>query len=249
MTKTEPAFHSYKDVEQWFDKRRSKSKLSRPFGRFLISLEEDRFRVTDINNHRSQSIVYGDLTQDNKFTFKLTLTDLHRLGFGGQRLFTMLPLHFSRMGAGKFGVKYSKEEITTYVRISDTNEYFCGIAFDIQAGKCLNPKRPYSDRVIPEMRRQWLRDVKAFKQHIKTCERLGVFNKYNTEDWQLIEETPNTVALQQIVDDIKARKVSTQTAKYICAVSWPNEMSRATDTILEMYSLALREAYGVFSNE
>ena len=109
---------------------------------------------------------------DNKVTFVLPVNQIRNYA---QSIVSTLSRHFpfvlQRVGVGRYKVAYSRD------RYSATNfvDYSLGVAFDLDINEWSNVQAPPKERMIPEVRTQWLRDVKTWKNGIKTRHKMGVF--------------------------------------------------------------------------
>ena len=245
---------SYGDAEREYNKRRQAE--TRRIGRYIITKEGDDYVFSD--NERA-NIKYGRLSPDNVFTFTLNLFAVNNTGFGGSNLYNALPFVIHRLGSGKYGVTHRYTELKRYIRIKDSIIYHKGIKFCMATGKCLNPKRPYKERMNKEVNRQWLRDRKEFLAKVAVLERLGAYER----DVQELNYIDIADYMDKFVDAIKHKKADIQTledlysAELTCMYRYPSivpmlETKSIYHTIKDLIatnSLALRQAYGVFDDE
>lgn len=111
-------------------------------------------------------------SSNNIVTFVLPVNQIRSYA---QSIVSTLSRHFpfqlKRIGVGRYDVAYVKRHNST----GNYADYYQGIAFNLGTKECINAKAPPEERVIPEVRTQWLRDVKLWKKGIKARSKMGVF--------------------------------------------------------------------------
>jgi hypothetical protein len=194
---------------------------------------------------------------------------------------TATPFHMMRVGKNKYriwhrdqpGVWRRRDYGTThpdwaFVR-KHTQEYYPGVSFDLQTGKCLNPRRDASARIVPEKRRDWLRAIKSFKKGVRVRLKLGAFearfNELTTAAAAATGISRNRFGLagddlDYLFDDIcegrfTQRTLDMLTSYYIRSVWFSglatfkdDRFEQTIDGLLNNCSIDFRTKFGVFDN-
>tara|TARA_R110000823_G_scaffold9739_12_gene33728 strand:- start:289 stop:864 length:576 start_codon:yes stop_codon:yes gene_type:complete len=146
-------------------------------------------------------------------------------------------------------------------------EYFQGIQFDLTTQVCLNPKPDLLDSFIPEVRKQWLRDVKRFKKGLKARAKVGALQGYIQEvekekaadtSWRYTANLPKWTDpkfTQHVLESMRTEQYPPDLLKLMVqtvSTGWNNVQVTDkmvldnVDRVFDMHSLHYRKAYGVF---
>lgn len=199
------------------------------------------------------------ITPDDKLTFVMQTADMLRNKYSlSYVLGRFTPLYFSRRSRGVYTVMHGLSK--------SSGEYTPGLMFDMTTGLCLNAPMPLSTRVIPEVRRQWLRDLKRWKRGIKTRVKLGILAAYRAEEkvdrknmWRIREILNSSEAHDALLDAIRKEDYPESMMRLfaqhmIYAARYGADLDVAdtlnlVDLVFDTQSLALRKSYGVFAEE
>jgi len=118
-------------------------------------------------------------------------------------------------------------------------EVFTGLEIDMTTHIARNPRPKYTERVDKDVRRQWLRDRKAWTEGFLVRHRLGTYNgtcpPYSgdfVQDW---------------ADAIKTQQFPVPLCAYITRRFMYNaDAKEGLRQLIDQYSYLLREEYGVF---
>jgi hypothetical protein len=121
-------------------------------------------------------------------------------------------------------------------------EVFPGLEIDMTTHIARNPRPKYTERVNNDMRRQWLRDRKAWTEGFLVRHRLGAYTAsaplYRgpfVEDW---------------VDAIKTQQFPVPLCIFIARqFMYDAPAKEGLRQLIDQYSYVLREAYGVFDSD
>jgi len=196
-------------------------------------------------------------------------------------LFKIIPLMLQRKRKGIytlaescFSVSYMGSNFTHIPKYdaSKTLEYFKGIQFNLPTRTCLNPRPDLLDTVIPEVRKQWLRDVKRFKKGLKARAKVGALQGYieevaeerkanNFGNWRYAQNLPkwdSPEITQQVLECLRTEEYPPNLLKLLVqttALSWnqtkpTDSMVLANvDTVFNTQSTHYRSSYGVFGRQ
>ena len=142
-------------------------------------------------------------------------------------------------------------------------EYFVGLKFQLGENiRCLNPRTPEKERVIPEVQRQWRGDVIAFKRGLKARAAIGAFLPYAsgaaTSGWVIwgapgkIEELVDCIRTGVMTEELMADFAAEARHNTYRAGTPPNSTARymhVINHVLSKTSLQLRRVYGVFGKQ
>ena len=150
-----------------------------------------------------------------------------------------------------------------------TPEYFSGIKFNLETGECLNPQPDMMDTIIPEKRKQWLRDVKRFKKGLKIRAKLGAFESIirtveaerpSGSDWEYIGKLPKWdspdvtehvlegMRTEEYPQDLLKLLVQTANTGFNRDNTTNKDILENVDYVFNTHSLHYRKAYGVFGD-
>lgn len=162
-------FDSYAKVEDFYNKGRKLEKGRRINAVFSIVKRPNSLGYTvKVGNQ-----MFMEFSPDNKVVFVLpnhmVRNYAHSIVSTVSRYF---PFHLKRVGIGRYKIGYGN----TYKDWSaNATDYVQGLNFSLSTGACLNPQAPAEERVIPEVRTQWLRDLRVWKKGIKARSKMGIF--------------------------------------------------------------------------
>ena len=131
------------------------------------------------------------ITPNNTLVFEAPLDRmLHNNCSLSNILVKITGIHFTRWKKGMYRLGSEKEAATKSTSTSPwcpekwewlhskAPLYFNGIKFNLDTGKCLNGKPDPTKKVIPEKRKEWLRDLKRYKRGLKTRAKVGALQTY-----------------------------------------------------------------------
>lgn len=260
-------FDSYQAARDYMSKARSR-KAGRPvatWGRLVecedaVGSYELRDRATPIlrihPDNTLEFVIDGIDARQNSNTLSMCIHDV-------------TPLVWHRIGVGRYRVAVANQLGRTgwnnryYERPDQSHpEVFSGLKLDLTTMQWTNQRLLHKRKVIPAKRREWLRDLKAWKRTMKTRIRLGAYNKVVADLKASKEYIPYVDWHDRNMLDIlyKAIKDNTCDAElmrkfaYGFSKSWSpapttSEAEKHIDRILSMCSLELRSRYGVFEQE
>lgn len=253
---------SYEDVAMWFARAKNKTN-GRPLNNFLrVTQDGSRNFVFNVAVYRDMPPL-GRLTPYNVFEFTLDNPKWISNSLS-MALHRVLPLMWERKAKDLWRVGCLTGPYGTAASYRDWRdnacEYFPGIKFDLTDGKCLNPRTPLLERVVPEVRTQWLRDLRWYKRQVLLRVKLGVYdNLFNNPDlwYRYAGQTgygplAREELMQAIIQDMKNREVNLDTIKKFLYINVPIRRSGSVTfkeefrSYLASNSIPLRKLYGVF---
>lgn len=162
-------FGSYGHVQEFYNKGRKLEKGRKVNAVFSINIRPDNLGYSvKVGNQ-----TFMECLPDNTVVF---VFPNHMIRSYAQSIVSTLSRHFpfnlKRVGVGRYKVGFGRDYKQVEASLTD---YYNGISFDLSTGACLNPKEPVAERLIPEVRTQWLRDIKLWKKGIKARHKMGVF--------------------------------------------------------------------------
>ena len=132
----------------------------------LYKGSDGAFRLTMYNR------TFATITKDDVITF--TLDERSFLsGVCSSLVYVMhrfISLGVYRVGTGRYRIGALKD----YRFLKELPEYHGGIQFNLETGRCLNPKPDRKARVVPENRKQWLRCLREYRRGVLVRLKLGV---------------------------------------------------------------------------
>jgi len=258
---------SYADFATLYSKCRNKEKGKPLPGGWRLHQQGDKYVVT-VQRWRDTDLPIFVIGPDNVLTFRLTHEDMCSYS---QTLVTVLwkivPLIMQRVRKETYKIgKVANARSTYWYDIADGSpEYFEGIAFNLLTQECLNPKPDLLDSFIPEVRKQWLRDVKRFKKGLKARAKVGAFQGYihevNDKDavgWRERQTYPKWTddrTTQHVLESMRTEQYPPDLLKLMVLTvntGWSNPevtdrmVLENVDRVFDMHSLHYRKAYGVF---
>lgn len=155
-----------------------------------------------------------------------------------------------------------------FLRKGDAGYYFNGIKYDLKTGKCLNPLLAIAKpEANPDIRKQWLRDLKAFKLGFKARTKLGVMDTVATSVYNKVQQNRIVKATEWtddnvkfVTDCIKNQSFPTKLLEMFAfranGYIWASLTSKPTTHEIEVFfdkamktlSFKLRTEYGVFDS-
>jgi hypothetical protein len=183
------AFTDYKHALRFAEAGRSPWKHGRPyrsFGRLYLGKDEDNQTVISFWVHDVQVCT---MTPDNIVTFTATPAQIRSVGPSLAGSFSsMLPALFVNFATGRYKL-WSKElpmqegrhAYTDWRRLrSEGQEYFQHLRLDIVNGVIVNTK-DMTPTVDNDKRKQWTRNLKAYRYRLRVMARLGTFDNMQRE--------------------------------------------------------------------
>ena len=183
-------------------------------------------------------------------------------------LYKTLPILVMRYDQDKYRVDHTNKAKTrdTHDYWLDFNEfkseahpqYFEGIRFNLLTGECVNRLPDLKYRAIPEVSRQWKRDIGAWQRGWKVRQRMGVTEGYERDILALehialvraILDQPHEERLREVVKCIKEQDFSVGAYEYLRhygAMYNPNlDVEAGLKALFGRYRDDLRKIYGVF---
>lgn len=250
-------------------KNPSKGKPFRSWGRLYMR---------DANIHmyfgNEQGVEIGYFSPDNKFTFTSTPHTIramcaHTLAAS---LYAAIPFMWQRVGTGRYRVDHvcaiptKAVDDRTYISWehmrSAAPEYFEGIQFDLNTGKCTNYRPDILSSVNTDARKQWLSALRKFKYGMRARARVRAFDdmleQSKRDGNRSIPDWSNTTWLNLLYTSIKNNEYPIELLRGIAAhATWrghwykPNAITSAdvppvVDEICNTHSIDLRKLFGVF---
>jgi hypothetical protein len=237
-----------------------------------------RLYMRDANIHlycgNEQGVEIGYFSPDNKFTFTSTPHTIrsmcaHTLAAS---LYSAIPFMWQRVGVGRYRVEHvchipvKDRGKSPHVRWehmrSDAPEYFEGIQFDLNTGKCTNRRSDILSSINTDSRKQWLSALRKFKYGIRARARVRVFDdmleQSKKDGSRRVPDWSNTIWLNLLYTSIKNNEYPIELLRGVAAhATWrghwykPNAITSAdvppvVDEICNTYSIDLRKLFGVF---
>lgn len=217
-----------------------------------------------------------EVDKHNRITFTISQQQLlHYSHSLVTVLYKIVPLILQRKRKDVYQIgktlreKSGWREWPTIMLSVDAPEYFTGIQFDLTTQTCLNPRPNLLDTVIPEVRKQWLRDVKRFKRGLKARAKVGALQGYIEEvkeernahvngDWGYKNDLPNwedSRITQQVLDCLRTEQYPPDLLKLVVQTTYlgwgSGEITSSmvlenVDKVFNTHSIHYRKAYGVF---
>lgn len=271
-----PKFKTYADFASDFTRCRSPEK-GRPIKGWCRLFKEGDEYVVKQRSWRGAIPIFK-VSRNNVITFVMPLENLlqHAQTIVSS-LWRVVPIAIERKRKGVYSVggindpkmRYENRDewCWSYIRNKGV-EYFEGIAFDMISGECLNPQPNLLDRVIPEKRKQWLRDVKRFKKGLKIRAKMGALQGYiRTVEkaktdmgsvWKYNETVPrwdDPEITQHVLECIRTEEYPPDLLKLLVQTTVLERGQREitdqlvlanVDSVFDKHSLHYRKAYGVF---
>jgi hypothetical protein len=255
-------------------KNPSKGKPFRSWGRLFMKGENIHVHVGD-----THGLDIGHFSPDNKFTFTVSPHDVRSICAQtmASSLYRGVPFMWQRVGVARYRVDHVCAIPTTtcvdgnlervymewsYMR-THAAEYFAGIQFDLNTGKCLNRKPDLATTANAKERKVWLSSLRKFKYGIKARCRVGVFEPIAKElgkdhakqipDWShstwqdlLYTSIKQTEFPIELIRGITAHAIHNR-SWYKRNDPFANEdIIEAVNDICTTYSIDLRKRFGVF---
>jgi len=260
---------SYEHFAADYTKCRNKEK-GRPIKGWCRLFKEGDDYVVKVNTYGGSGDPLFRVSPDNTITFVMPLEDL----MGNAQtvvssLWRVVPILVERKRKGVYAItsSHSFNRDWAWLRTKG-QEYYAGVKFDLETGECLNPTVNMLDKVIPEVRKQWLRDVKRFKKGLKARAKVGALQGYITKlqeeqskghtwavRYRYENEWSQPETMQHLLECMKNEEYPPELLMRIVGstrVGWrqsdiTNEMVlQNVDAVFDSHSIALRKAYGVF---
>lgn len=171
--------HSYDDVAKHFKSARNKTK-GKAVGTWGRIYEDWSGYVLAV-----KGTPLFRFYADNTVEVIASLDDIESRSLTmGQALHRKVGLSWVKISSGNYRLRVRSAECADKYwyygnKGQDWNVYrvYKGLKVSLTTGKALNPIDISKATEIPEVRKQWLKDLKAFKLHVKTCAKLGVIDK------------------------------------------------------------------------
>ncbi len=275
-------FQCYQDFYDDFKRCRNKEK-GRPIkGWCRLYKEGYDFVVKQVTWGSGPNIPLFKVSPDNVVTFVMPLENLlHHTHTIVSSLWRVVPVMIERKRKGIYTAvgthdrayhKYNDHRnyfYTDWEMVKKQGpEYFNGIQFNLLTGECLNPQPDMMDTIVPEVRKQWLRDLKRFKKGLKIRAKVGSLQGYidmvakeranSTGGGQYNQTIPrweHPDVTEQVLECLRAEDYSPDILKLLVqTVNLGWRQSEVTsqmvldnvDRVFDQHSLHFRKAYGVF---
>ena len=259
-------FQTYQNLYDDFKRCRSPIK-GRPINGWSRLYKEDKDYVVKLVQWRGHGVEVFRVSPDNTITFtaplSIVLQSTHTIVSG---LCRIVPITIWRKRTGIYCI----HSISGWSDKSKlTPEYFSGIKFNLETGECLNPQPDMMDTIIPEKRKQWLRDVKRFKKGLKIRAKLGAFESIirtveaerpSGSDWEYIGKLPKWdspdvtehvlegMRTEEYPQDLLKLLVQTANTGFNRDNTTNKDILENVDYVFNTHSLHYRKAYGVFGD-
>lgn len=257
--------NSYEEAAKFCSKCRNHLQ-GRPFRSwsrvFMESNGDIRFEIS--------SYTLCVLSPDNVLTMKLSDQNAKSAAITlSQSLYRALPIMWQRVGTGRYRVDHVNSIPSNVSPVNSSEvwinwnhmrkhapEYFEGIQFDLNTGKCLNPRPDLLTTVNTSKRKEWLRMSRKFKNKCKVMARMGLFNtdpkpttleqvQHRVISNKIVEELSEAIRTEVISDDL--RRYVGRSAQYTYGdESLFHKTLVVIDSLLRVHSIALRKQLGVF---
>jgi hypothetical protein len=270
-----PRFSTYQEFYDDF-KRCRRPELGRPIKQWCRLYKDGRdFVVKQVSWGSGPNHPLFRVSPDNIITFELPLerllTHSHTIT---SSLWRIVPVSIERKRKGIYAIAGTNtpaaQQAQRFDYVSKQGaEYFRGIQFNLLTGECLNAQPDMMDTVIPEMRKQWLRDVKRFKKGLKIRAKMGALQGFirivATEranaatSWTYNATIPkweHPDVTQQVLECLRTEEYTPEILKLLVQTvrtgwrSGPEITDQMVldhvDLVFDQHSLHFRKAYGVF---
>ena len=261
-------FQTYQNLYDDFKRCRSPIK-GRPINGWSRLYKEDKDYVVKMVQWRGHDIEVFRVSPDNTITFTAPFSRvLQHSQTLVASLWRVVPITMWRKRAGIYCI----HSISGWCDKSKlTPEYFSGIKFNLETGECLNPQPDMMDTIIPEKRKQWLRDVKRFKKGLKIRAKLGAFESIirtveaerpsgSGSDWEYVGKLPKWnspevtehvlegMRTEEYPQDLLKLLVQTANTGFNRDNTTNKDILENVDYVFNTHSLHYRKAYGVFGD-
>lgn len=249
--------YSYATCVDLWSRCRSKDK-GKPIDTSFRMRPDDQKAFMFYDYYGSGNTILFKITPDNKFVWFATNEDTYRRS------------NSLTMNMWKFGLGFRNKGRKMFEITAPNNakaEVFPGLTIDLISGRFTNAKEPLTQRVIPEVRTQWLRDLKRFKRACRVLARLGALDTLKEQAVQVVNGshlglTEKTTLRRQSMDyvgdnviaELQSGKPSTAWLKHLFVAAIPPWASgepaiHFVEAFFDRHSVDLRKKYGVFSDE
>ena len=272
------AFTSYADFAADYKRCRNAEK-GRPIKGWCRLFKEDSDYVVKVRRWRSSDAPLFRVSPDEIVTFSMPLDNLlQNAQTIVSSLYRVIPFSLERKRKGIYalgGTHQISDGLGNYPAYfqwlrTEAPENFTNIRFNLVTGECLNAQPNLIDSMIPEVRRQWLRDVKRYKKGLKARAKIGALQGHMTKvldaltspagrPWELRYEWNSKLGqrgtLQHIVECMRSEEyppdllyllVATTSIPYRGSELNDKMVLENVDKIFDAHSLQLRTIYGVF---
>jgi hypothetical protein len=261
-----PKIYFYKDAQRRFSSCRFPDR-GKPLATNirLFNRSDGNFYV------QVHGVTVFEITPDNKVTFTLSAEQAHSKGAClSIMLDRIIPFYWLRIAKGRYLIIDRKnlrelqeqrragkdDESWRSMLKARASEFYQGISFSLEEGKCLNPKYIGKPTINTDARLVWLRKLKAFKRAVSIRQKLGAFEPVAAEvRGNTSHLTSSTVLFSRVKDSINDEHVTVDLIKdiYIYIVSpWWRRSATSKDIESAVYrylnnnSVDLRRSFGVF---
>jgi hypothetical protein len=258
---------TYEDATKWFATARNPI-IGKPLKKWARV-----YKVGDTFEFRFGNTTFAQLTPDNILTFPLTVMEMKVMSITfSQASHRALPILFQRIATGRYAIEHtlaSDERFnggSVWLNLKrEAPEYFQGIKFDMNTGKCLNQRPRITDAVNDAARKEWLSKLRKFKRGMKLRAKIGAIqticqqvaierdatgNTWSQPDWS------NEVWLNMLYTSIRDEQYTTDLIRGFVMSSrvsyWrrenptPVSTLEAVDSVCNLLSVELRRKFGVF---
>jgi hypothetical protein len=245
-------FDRFGQILDFAMKGRSPYKLGVPFRTFgRLHVNKEHTEIT-FSVHDDKVCV---ISKDNIVTFIATDKTIRRNQHTLSGSFrTFLPVHFVYFDTGRYKIAHDsampKKQGTYYDgRTFEYNdwkalrkcgqEYFQHLKLDLCTGKIINPKDMAPD-VNDERRKEWLRNLKAYRLRLRAMARIGAFD--NVERERSYHTWWDGAQLNKLAEAIMAQDFSPETIQLLTARlgAWKYRTMIPGDAVVEVFESAVK---------
>lgn len=171
---------SYDNARALFSTCRSEAKGKPLPGRWRMFREDDDYVIAMERWGSYDPLPVCTISPDNVVTFDISEKDLVQYSNSiCMVLWKILPIGIIRKRSGVYSIGPVAEGATRwygYPCSKRSCEYFRGLQIRLGAVEILNPKPNFTDQVLPDVKKAWLRDLKRFKKGLKVRAKVGALN-------------------------------------------------------------------------
>lgn len=178
-----PLIESYTDAVRLFDTAKDKQK-GKPLLSFGRLLKDGDAYVIHVH-----SLAVARITPDNVLEYLPTVEQYRAYHNTIAMSFDqVVPVKSLRVGPLKYRIGHKKWIASRNAETkpnnrywwmtlhSEAQEYFQGVKIDMTSGDYINPRPDFTQTIVPEKRKTWLRSLRNFKNGLKVRQKLGVFD-------------------------------------------------------------------------
>jgi hypothetical protein len=252
MGKKARRFDRFGQILDFAMKGRSPYKNGVPFRTFgRLHVNEEHTEITfSVHDDKICTI-----TSDNVLTFIATDKTIRTQQYTLSSSFrSFLPVHFINFDTGKYKVCHEgttpKRRVMSYdgqyYEFNDWNalrksgqEYFQHLKLDLCTGKIINPKDMAPD-VNEDRRKEWLRNLKAYRLRLRTMARIGAFDNVVRE--RSYHNWWDGTHLNKLADAIMAQDFSPEAMQLVIARmgAWKYRTVPPGEAVVDVFESAVK---------